>query len=158
MHSRQFLSLTNTRFYTCSFSLFGSQLANMTINGAIWYQGTLNAPSLACLLATAFIDLAGLLPSVTLTCCAAACCALLCCGVLCCHVGENNGQNPGNAALKQGYACLLPQMIKSWRREFSTRGASAPDFPFGVVNLHSWCGEEEASCNPGRYTSSTYTI
>ena len=40
-------------------------------------------------------------------------------------------------------------MIKSWRREFSARGASAPDFPFGVVNLHSWCGEEEASCNPG---------
>eukprot|EP01043_Picozoa_sp_COSAG02_P070637 COSAG02_NODE_12590_length_1522_cov_1.115249_3_plen_75_part_00 len=48
-------------------------------------------------------------------------------------VGENNGQNPGNAGLKQGYACLLPQMIKSWRREFSSRGASDPDFPFGVV-------------------------
>jgi hypothetical protein len=40
-------------------------------------------------------------------------------------------------------------MIKSWRREFSTRGASAPDLPFGVVSLHGWCGEEEASCNPG---------
>ena len=62
--------------------------------------------------------------------------------------GENNGLNPGSAKLSQGYACLLPRMIKSWRREFSTRGASAADFPFGVVSLHGWCGEEEASCNP----------
>jgi hypothetical protein len=57
--------------------------------------------------------------------------AIRCC--VCTPIGENNGQNPGNAGLKQGYACLLPQMIKSWRREFSSRGASAPDFPFGVV-------------------------
>ena len=40
-------------------------------------------------------------------------------------------------------------MISSWRREFSTRGASSPNFPFGVVSLHGWCGEEEANCNPG---------
>jgi hypothetical protein len=40
-------------------------------------------------------------------------------------------------------------MIKAWRREFSSRGATSSDFPFGVVNLHGWCGEEEGSCNPG---------
>jgi hypothetical protein len=63
--------------------------------------------------------------------------------------GENNGENPGLASAGRGYACLLPAMIRSWRREFAARGASAPDFPFGIVNLHGWCGEEEGSCNPG---------
>ena len=66
--------------------------------------------------------------------------------------GENNGLNPGNPSTAgPGYACLLPAMIAGWRREFSARsmGATAPDFPFGVINLHGWCGEEEGSCNPG---------
>ena len=37
--------------------------------------------------------------------------------------GENNGANPGDFSRQEGYGCLLPQMVSSWRREFSTYGA-----------------------------------
>jgi hypothetical protein len=42
----------------------------------------------------------------------------------------------------------LLQMVTSWRREFSA-GLTDPQFPFGVISMHAWCGEEESNCSPG---------
>ena len=65
------------------------------------------------------------------------------------YQGENNGANPGDFNRQEGYACLLPRMVESWRREFSTAGLTDESFPFGVISMHAWCGEEESNCEPG---------
>ena len=88
-------------------------LSNMTIKGALWYQG------------------------------------------------ENNGWTPGNFLKNAGYACLLPRLVDNWRqqwfknaannglehtaysRHYDRYDADGAILPYGVVSLHSWCGEEE---------------
>ena len=92
------------------------------------------------------------------------------------YQGEQNGPNPGSWMNNQGYACLLPRLINNWRREWLTNNiaTSANYFkqagndsyfdnfaaltiindtdllPFGIISLHSWCGEEASNCYPSR--------
>ena len=68
-----------------------------------------------------------------------------------CRQGENNGANSnGSYSAHTGYNCLLPVLVDNWRTTFSSSGATAPDFPVGIVSLHAWCGEEEANCVSGK--------
>ena len=75
------------------------------------------------------------------------------------YQGENNGMNPGDSMKNQGYACLLPRLINNWRRNWLYNNKLADNItqksyvgnekniiPFGIVSLHSWCGEEASNC------------
>ena len=51
------------------------------------------------------------------------------------YQGEANTNMNNNRDL---YNCTFPALIDSWRQEFSADSATAPDAPFGFVQLASW--------------------
>eukprot|EP01047_Picozoa_sp_COSAG01_P052559 COSAG01_NODE_5539_length_4199_cov_2.221220_4_plen_391_part_00 len=108
-------------------------LAQLTIKAALWYQVRCAAPW-----GGWPFQLAWAVPAAERRVCVAV------------AQGENNGANSnGTYVSHTGYHCLLPALVKNWRATFAANGATAADFPVGVVSLHAWCGEEEANCVSG---------
>ena len=54
------------------------------------------------------------------------------------YQGENNcGTLHGNSAYSAGYGCLMPALVKQWRRDWSKNSDTHPKAPFGIVSLSS---------------------
>merc|ERR1719221_2530684 len=52
------------------------------------------------------------------------------------YQGENDMHGvKGNVLDKTGYACMMAQLVKLWRKEWSKASATDPNAPFGVVAL-----------------------
>lgn len=57
------------------------------------------------------------------------------------YQGESNaGWN------RDKYQCTFPAMIETWRKLWSSNTGTAPDFPFGFVQLSTWT---EGDLTPG---------
>merc|ERR1712060_621234 len=51
------------------------------------------------------------------------------------YQGENDATSEDMAA---DYACVFPEMIRSWRKGWAQRSGTISDFPFGFVQLSTW--------------------
>eukprot|EP00039_Didymoeca_costata_P008455 m.112529 g.112529 ORF g.112529 m.112529 type:complete len:672 (-) comp14091_c0_seq2:383-2398(-) len=62
------------------------------------------------------------------------------------YQGENDmHEMKGNILNSEGYACMMPKLLSSWRKLFSENGDNSPDAPFGVVTLAPGGGEGGAN-------------
>lgn len=104
---------------------------NMTINGALWYQGENNVFQCP---GSASVDQGA-------------------------SAGSGGPLACGSVAAKTGYACMMENLVNTWRENWSVvPGTSAKDFPFGIVTLAGGTSEGNSnSMGAFRYAQSGNT-
>lgn len=115
---RENSGLSNSQLWNAMMHPF----TKMTVKGAIWYQGLYLDQTYTCHF---YLHLLGLFYSLWFSWC---------------DIGEANAQKPDS------YKCTFPTMIDDWRQKFSAASGTAPDFPFGFVQVrpethvgYLWC-------------------